>query len=117
MVISGRMREFRVVAFLLPLLVLRALIPAGFMVSMVSGAAELTFCGATQHDHAHHGTSSADPTCPFAQSSGPAPLPSLLTLAQSIDSARFEPPAAVSQTVAPFGPVRQHVPRGPPALI
>ena len=117
MVISGRMREFRVVALLLPLLVLRALIPAGFTVSMVGGAAELTFCGATQHDHAHHGTTSADPTCPFAQSSGPAPLPTLPALAHSIDSARLEPPVAVSQTVAPFGPVRQHIPRGPPALI
>ena len=116
MKIFGRMREFRLVAFLLPLLVLRALIPAGFMISMVGGAAELTFCGAAQHDHAHHGTTSADPTCPFAQSSAPAPLPTLPALAKSIDSARFEPPRAVSQTVAPFGPVRQHVPRGPPAL-
>jgi hypothetical protein len=111
------MRKFRVVALLLPLLVLRALIPAGFMVSMVGGAAELTFCGASQHDPAHHGTTRADPSCPFAQSSGPAPLPALPALAQSLDSARFELPAAVAQTAAPFGPVRQHVPRGPPALI
>jgi hypothetical protein len=109
------MRKFRVVAFLLPLLVFRALIPAGFMASPIAGSLQLVFCGTGHHDHAHHSTA-GDPTCPFAQSAGPAPLPTLPMLPTSVEALAFDLPTTVAQTVVQFGPLRQQTPRGPPAL-
>src|SRR3982074_1247637 len=92
--------------FVLAMLCLRAFVPAGFMLAPVDGRLAVVLCdtdapGAAQshhgpghyipdhrtsghhaHDHAaghHH--AQADPTCPYAQSSGPSPLPVLPVLA------------------------------------
>src|SRR5688572_17441061 len=83
-------------------LCLRALIPAGFMLAPVDGHLEMVFCdaaapkpihhppmahvhdmsgmehGGPEHAASEHGVTGyahADPTCPYAQSAGPAPLP------------------------------------------
>ena len=64
------------------------------------------------HRHGAHG----DPTCPYAQSSGPAPLPTLPMLAGGAAFERPQSPAAVTQTILRFGPIRQPSSRGPPTF-
>lgn len=109
-------------------LFLRALIPAGFMLAQVDGGLALVVCDAEMsagehqhhhhhpgHDHpAHHEGVHSDPTCPYAQSAGPAPLPTLPVLVGGAVHDRLVPPAAVTQTIATFGPPRQQTSRGPP---
>jgi hypothetical protein len=103
----------------------RALIPVGFMLEPVDGRAEIVLCGSDAphalHDHggddhgAHH-HSHADSTCPYAQSSGPAPLPASAVFGATLIAHVFLLPSQVQQTHAHFGPARQQAPRGPPHL-
>jgi hypothetical protein len=110
----------------LGMLCLRALVPAGFMLAPVDGSLAFVLCDADQpaaghhhpgHDHAmhHHGTH-ADPTCPYAQSAGPAPLPTLPVLAGGAVFDLLVPPSVFTQTFLSFGPTRQQSSRGPPRL-
>lgn len=108
-------------ALLLAMLSLHALVPAGFMASVADGGVQMVFCesdSALSHGHAHQHphSSTPDPSCPFAQSSGPAPLPALPALATDAYVHAFDPPIATARTGAPCGPVRQQTCRGPPAL-
>jgi len=122
------------------MLCLRAFVPAGFMFAPVDGQLEVVLCdtdalGAAQdhqarsdhqaprgvhahhaHDHAGHHHAQTDPTCPYAQSSGPAPLPALPVLASVQIATLSAPSAQVAQTHSRFGPTRQQSPRGPPRL-
>ena len=114
----------------LGLLFLRALVPAGVMLAAVDGNLALVLCDAETpagehqhhhhhlgHDHAaHHEGAHTDPTCPYAQSAGPAPLPALPVLAGGAVHELLVPPAAVSQTFLSFGPARRQTSRGPPPL-
>ncbi|MDB6157356.1 MAG: hypothetical protein JWO04_1062 [Gammaproteobacteria bacterium] len=129
----------RAAPFVLAMLCLRAFVPAGFMLAPVDGRLEVVLCdtdapGATPgtsptkthghyalghhaHDHAaghHH--AQTDPTCPYAQSSGPAPLPVLPVLAAVQLATLSAAPIQVAQTHSRFGPTRQQSPRGPPRL-
>jgi hypothetical protein len=65
---------------------------------------------------AQHGGVHGDPTCPYAQSAGSAPLPTLPILAAGAVVAYFVPTTLVSQTFPPSGPVRKQTSRGPPPL-
>src|SRR5579864_7917867 len=81
--------------FVLAMLCLRAFIPAGFMLAPVGGQLAVVLCDtdaqglAPNQTPGHHGHDLAvghhhaqtDPTCPYAQSSGPAPLPVVPVLA------------------------------------
>jgi len=115
------------------MLCLRAFVPAGFMLAPVDGQLEVVLCdtdalGAAQdhqarsgharhaHDHAGHHHAQTDPTCPYAQSSGPAPLPALPVLASVQIATLSAPSVQVAQTHSRFGPTRQQSPRGPPRL-
>jgi len=115
----------------LGLLFLRALVPAGFMLAPVDGSLALVLCdaersaGELQHQHhhhpghddaAHHEGAHSDPTCPYAQSAGPAPLPTVPALASAATFDQSVAPTAVTQTHLRFGPTRQQTPRGPPSL-
>jgi len=131
----------------LGLLFLRALIPAGFMLAPVDGHLALVLCSldlpvdamsagampASHHpmhemhamhamhagrDHAgqQHGAH-GDPTCPYAQSSCPAPLPTLPLLVSGTTCEHPRLPAAITQTLLSFGPIRQPASRGPPLLV
>jgi hypothetical protein len=146
--------------FLLGLLFLRALVPAGFMLAPVEGHLAFVLCALDEppaaraanamsstampgaampgaampgaampsgHHHHHsllaqdhpahqHGTH-VDPTCPYAQSAGPAPLPTLPAVAGNTAFERPRLPAAISQTLLQFGPLRQPSSRGPPRLV
>lgn len=122
---------------ILGLVLLRALVPAGFMLAPVDGHLAFVPCDAdaampaipagampaSHHhlhgvgDHASHGHGAhGDPTCPYAQSGGPAPLPTLPVLAGITIFERPALPAAVTQTLLGFGPIRLPSSRGPPHL-
>ena len=100
---------------------LRALVPAGYMLAPEDGQLAVVLCEANapgtaqRHDgHQHAGHTHSDPTCPFAQSAGPTPLPALPALAAASIATVLLLPAQVSQTFIQFGPSRQQSPRAPP---
>jgi len=117
----------------LGLVLLRGLVPAGFMLAPVDGHLAFVLCdgdasmpagampaghhmhmamGHAAHGHGAHG----DPTCPYAQSGGAAPLPTLPVLAAGATFECPRLPAAITQTLLGFGPIRQPSSRGPPHL-
>lgn len=115
---------------ILGLLFLRALVPAGFMLAPVDGWFAVVVCdgemsaGAHPHHHHHpdHNAASShegfhiDPTCPYAQSAGSVPLPSLPVMAGAALVARLPTADAATQSILTAGPVRRQLPRGPPLL-
>ena len=111
--------------FVLAMLCLRALVPAGFMLAPIDGRLDVVLCDSdapaalhhhSGHDHSGHHHTQIDPTCPYAQSAGPTPLPALLVLgAAPLVLVRVRP-VQVAQTHAQFVPVRLQSPRGPPRL-
>ena len=110
--------------FVLVMLCLRALVPAGFMLAPLNGRLAVVLCdsmaapgGAHEHvGHHHPGHAHLDPTCPFAQSSGPAPLPAMI----DHTDARWVPqrvtPLLEQSLVLAEPPARYTAPRGPPPL-
>jgi len=122
--------------FVLTMLCLRAFIPAGFMLAPVDGQFAIVLCdtdapGGAQSSHTHssytqghhghdhaagHHHAQTDPSCPYAQSSGPAPLPALPVLAAVHVATLSALPIQAAQTHPRFGPTRQQSPRGPPRL-
>jgi len=112
--------------WVLVMLGLRALIPAGFMLAPVEGHLAVVLCNAVAHgavhhlgsyDHpGHHSHTQIDPTCPYAQSAGPAPLPALPVFGLRPIAVAGPLPVQVAQTYAQAGPFRQQSPRGPPRL-
>jgi hypothetical protein len=116
-------RWTRFVAALALLLAVRALVPAGFMASTTEQGLQLVFCEAGvatshAHGHPHHHTDrgSPDPGCPYAQSAGPAPLPTLPALAAEVPAAGFVATFTPAPVAVLQGPPRQQTPRGPPLL-
>jgi len=111
----------RATLFLLAMLGLRALVPAGFMLAPEDGRLVVVLCdsnapgAAHRHDsHQHAGHTHSDPTCPYAQSAGPTPLPALPAITAAPMATVLLLPAQVSQTFVRFGPSRQQSPRAPP---
>lgn len=108
--------------FVLAMLCVRAFVPAGFMVVPVDGLLAVVLCdsdasgamyrGGHVHSGHHHGQ--VDPTCPYAQSAGPAPLPTLPMLPGALLAWVSVCAAEVAQIHAHFGPVREQHPRAPP---
>lgn len=124
---SRRIRLLCLIALVLPVLLLRAAIPAGFMAASVDGTLQIVLCQpgmmAGVHHHHHPGSpdsnpSSADvdPTCPYAQSAGPALMPTLPVLPAAVAMHQLEPPVSATQTRLSYGPPRHQSPRGPPSL-
>jgi len=112
----------RVTTLLLVMLALRALVPAGFMLAPVDGRPAIVLCDTdapgAPHQHAGHhhaGHAHLDPTCPYAQSAGPAPLPALPVLTGAPAATAGALPTPTAQVHARFGPSRQQSPRAPPA--
>jgi hypothetical protein len=118
-------RRHRGLGPLVVLLLLRALIPAGFMPAIGAGSLALVFCdpgvmaGVAHAGHHHHddGAGGAAPSgeCPFAQSAAPA-LPAL----PATESGAPVLAAAPAPWHAPDSPLdvppRHAAARGPPAL-
>jgi hypothetical protein len=129
----------RLLALLLPALVLRALIPFGFMPVVAGGGMTIGFCpgevqppgiaaahqiSAHQDLHAgHHLGHGGDPgssgahhaPCLFAASASPAFSPAVLALAPS-DAHRAQPVEALAARVFLPTILRTQSPRGPPAI-
>lgn len=127
--------------WILPLLLARALIPAGFMLSMDAGSLQLMFCPAvvqparqlpahlahehsSQHGGMHHpdaeGHDSAshnddNAPCPFSlvAAAVPADVPHLQDSAIVPSDERFD---FISAPAVRVGPVRTDRIRGPPAI-
>lgn len=134
-----RRRHLNLLSLLiLPLLLARALIPAGFMLSVEAGALQLTFCPAgviqplgsqfkqhaSHHEGMHHGAAGDEAaaahdddnaTCPFSlvASTTPSEVPYLDAAAYQPSDERFE---FLSAPTFRVGPVRADRIRGPPAL-
>jgi hypothetical protein len=113
---------------LLPLLLLRALIPAGFMPAVGAGSLALVFCEpaalaagahAAAHHHGHgdtgHSGHLASAECPFAQSAAPA-LPTLAALPPAQPLVAHVAATTHAQSILPAAPPRHTAARGPPAL-
>jgi hypothetical protein len=117
-------RRQRWLARLLPLLLLRSLIPVGFM-PVAAGAGFIGLCpdaaamppGMVMHEHMHH-AGGADqnghaPPCPFALSAAIAGVPTLSELIAHFSAvAPAELPAFASLRIATI--LRAQAPRGPP---
>ncbi|HUI60016.1 MAG TPA: hypothetical protein VLX90_07330 [Steroidobacteraceae bacterium] len=139
--------------WVLAMLCLRALVPAGFMLAPVNGRLDVVLCdsdapgamhsagtqlpmhampgdamsgasmpghGAMHHhggaEHSGHHHTHPDPTCPYAQSAGPAPLPALPVLPAAQAAVLRSTIVESAQTHSQFGPSREQSPRGPPRL-
>ena len=120
-----RLRAWRrSVGVLALLLLVRALVPAGFMASASEAGFQLVFCDAAamaQHagHHTHHHSrtgATTEPGCPYAQSAGPAPPPALPFVASDVRHAHVVVPVEAASGAATSGPPRQQTPRGPPVL-
>jgi hypothetical protein len=130
-----RWRRARIAFLLLPALLYRAAVPAGFM-PMVDeqGQLALVFCPGevevrdvndvhAAHHHSHHGDSAntgqspkQHVPCPFALSAGPSPLPDIL-VAPDVPASPSHVAAETPSRI--FSPtiVRAQSARAPPALL
>jgi hypothetical protein len=111
--------------WVLAMLCLRAFIPAGFMLAPVEGRPAVVLCdtdAAPSHRHAGHEQAGShhhaqfDPTCPYAQSAGPAPLPVLPALEPQPVLTTLRLPEQLQQVFHLSGPPRQHSARAPPSF-
>jgi hypothetical protein len=136
---SRRFRRWFGVLAVLAIL-LRALIPAGFMIGQVDGHASWVVCAPGLERAAHH--HAADPPlmagmdhgggtnpasgidhaahaaahCPFALAAGAGLLAQAPTPADAYFVQLRPPPAAVVHSIPAAPPWRHHAPRGPPTL-
>jgi hypothetical protein len=116
----------RAAMLMLAMLALRALVPAGFMLTPIDGRLAVVLCdtdvarAARRHggqDYpGHHHHLQLDQTCPYAQSAGPAPLPALPAFGPQPVVSPAAMPAHRGQIYAHCGPPRQQSPRAPPHL-
>lgn len=137
-----RRRHLQLLSFwILPLLLLRAWIPSGFMLSVDAGSLQLTFCPAVtqsagqvsqplEHEHSsahagmHHGDAAGDAAashngdnapCPFSlvasATTGNVPCPH--DIATAPDDERFQ---FFSSPTVRVGPIRTDRIRGPPTI-
>jgi hypothetical protein len=127
-------RKYTLIWLLLPLLALRGLVPAGFMIDTSGGRLSMMLCSGSvsttmvtgehaQHlhhagqgssgEHGQHGEHGGNSVCPFAAAGMGAPAPHLLTItldAQVTDEISVDLVAFHS----PFGPSRVQQSRAPP---
>lgn len=105
----GMRRKLRLFAYVLPFLVARALLPAGFMPTVQGGELQLAFCGfsfaapAQGDDHSGPDPTAGDHACTFAQPAFAA-LPVLPA----------ELPPDLTPRIAPFSPAQFIAKTGPP---
>lgn len=114
-----RRRKDLLLALLLPLMVLRALLPAGYMPVAEGGELRIVMCsdglqtdaGDTDNQPAPHGGDD----CPFAHAAVHAPPVATIVVA---DAPHAHQPVSSLNVELPLttGPPRQHGARAPPAL-
>ena len=115
-------------ALVLPALLLRGLIPIGFMPMAVDGRLDIALCPGTvdaatfiaashaahaQDHHQHNHQDHRSPACPFALSGSAMPMPALL--AHAIPAVRTQEPRPIATSVFFVSAIaRAQLPRGPP---
>jgi hypothetical protein len=114
-----------VIALLLPLMVLRAMLPAGYMPVAENGTLRIAMCSdgiyraATDHNSdksgSGHEQSSASGSCAFANAVVSAPPPAALQFIVAIAVDAGTIPASTAPT-RPASIVRVQSARGPPSL-
>lgn len=110
-----------VIALLLPLMVLRAMLPAGYMPVAENGELRMVMCSAGMQlpggDHTDHGQQPAtDTVCPFASALTGAP-PVQQAMLAVVAAAEFPFTSFSADTLPPStGPPRITAARAPPAL-
>ena len=104
--------------WLLPLLALRALVPAGFMIDTSHGAVSVIVCPG--HEVPHHpdnsgktGATASVSICAFAAASGAAPIIDVPVIALA-SALADQVSSDVSTLDFPFGPTRAQQSRAPP---
>jgi hypothetical protein len=120
-----RARSRPLLAVILPALVLRALIPFGFMPVAASGGPALQLCSGAAgiagapSGHHHHGTASSDGSahalCVFAASAAPAVTPAAPAIRRSAINVSSPGPAATC-CIRPPSILRTQRARAPPFL-
>jgi len=136
-----RRRHLKLLSFwILPLLLLRALIPTGFMLSVEAGGLQLTFCPAVvqpldqpqvqhalehsmHHPGMHHADAAGDEAASHNDDNAPCPFSLVASAATgdiahvqgSIDEPSDERFEFLSAPTFRVGPVRTDRIRGPPA--
>jgi hypothetical protein len=120
--VISRRHMYLVLTLLMPLLTLRALLPAGYMVSADGHGPRIVLCSegmagwkAASEDSRHDQLPDASPDCVFAHAAVHAPPPQVvvrdfapLLLARFVSLSFAELPPAT-------GPPRQYGARGPPS--
>ncbi|HYM33857.1 MAG TPA: DUF2946 family protein [Steroidobacteraceae bacterium] len=123
-------RKHRILWLLLPLLALRGLVPAGYMIDATEHGLSIVVCesgiygdllasDATKHHHGHHTSDSHrsqhdHSICPFAIAATGAPAPSAVTLATVVDVAIDRVRDTHVVIANRFGPSRAQQSRAPP---
>ena len=111
--------------WLLPLLAMRALVPAGFMIDTSHGAMSVIVCPGHQHQtdenqaghSSNQGKSGSHDTvtlCPFAAAATAGPMADLPTMAVGSALVVDQVSDDVSALDLPFGPARAQQSRAPP---
>jgi hypothetical protein len=113
-------RKIRLLLYVLPFVLARLLLPAGFMPTLQGGELRLAFCGVVASVPADSGTAKADPHpldgndhCPFAQPAL-AMLPVLPVVPPAV-AVVVPPPANPVYFQPTTGPPRAFGSRAPPA--
>ena len=116
----GMNRKVRLLLYVLPFVLARLLLPAGFMPALQDGELRLAFCGVVASATPDAGTANADPHpldgndhCPFA-----APALAMLPVLPAVPPAVplvLPPPAAPVYFQPTTGPPRAFGSRAPPA--
>jgi hypothetical protein len=125
-------RKFNLIWLLLPFLLVRGLVPAGFMIDASSGSLSIVMCGGegplnvtalAEHSghamhHAHHGNDHEKhkgSICPFAIAGSSATFASIPSLPVDIEPVRTRA-ADVTAFHGLYGPSRTQQSRAPPFL-
>jgi hypothetical protein len=120
--VISRRRIRHVIALLLPLMVLRALLPAGFMPVAEHGELRMVMCSAglalPGTDHSGKGTQdhTGSDSCPFAHAAASAPpTQHVVAITEPLREVRFLS-LAIDTLPPATGPPRTAAARAPPAL-
>jgi hypothetical protein len=122
--VISRRHMYLVLTLLMPLLTLRALLPAGYMVSAAGDGPRIVLCSeglagwnAAADESRHDQLPAAADDCPFALASLHAPPPHVVTrsFAPTLVSAFLS--QSSDQLPPATGPPRQYSARAPPAFL
>ena len=107
--------------WLLPILVLRGLMPVGYMLDVSNGNPSVVMCSGgflKTFGHFHNGGSAAQhySVCPFAMALGSAAPTTIIAIVDTTTLIIKDAAVNPASRIALSGSVRTHLSRGPPCL-